>query len=104
LVLRAAARTAMLSGMSVARNQAPATATICAMTTREQLHRMVDELSDTEAEDALRIIVARREHDVSPHILLSDEEAQRFLDALEDPSAFEPGLRRLADRPRVLGA
>lgn len=35
-------------------------------------------------------------------ITLSDEEAQRFLDALDNPARFEPGLRRLADRPRVL--
>ncbi len=73
------------------------------MTTREQLHRLVDELSDAEAEAALRIMVERREHDVEPRIVLSDEEAQRFLDALENPSAFVPGLRRLTDRPRVLG-
>jgi hypothetical protein len=79
-------------------------ATICAMTTREHLHRLVDELSDAEAEDALRIMVARLEDEVSPRIVLSDEEAQRFLHALEDPSAFEPGLRRLVERPRVLGA
>jgi len=74
------------------------------MTTREHLHRLVDELSDAEAEDALRIMVARREDEMSPRIVLSDEEAQRFLDALENPSAFEPGLRRLVERPRVLGA
>jgi uncharacterized protein (DUF1778 family) len=63
---------------------------------------MVDELSETEAEDALRMI-ARREHEVAPQVVLSDDEAQRFLDALENPAAFEPGLRRLADRSRVLG-
>ena len=74
------------------------------MTTRERLHRLVDELSDAEAEDALRIMVARREDEISPRIVLSDEEAQRFLDALENPSAFEPGLRRLVERPRMLGA
>jgi hypothetical protein len=74
------------------------------MTTREQLHRLVDELTDAEAEDALRVMVARREDEVSPRIVLSDDEAQRFLDALEQPSSFEPGLRRLAERPRVLGA
>jgi hypothetical protein len=74
------------------------------MTTREHLHRLVDELSDAEAEDALRIMVARLENEVSPRIVLSDEEAHRFLDALENPSAFEPGLRRLVERPGVLGA
>jgi uncharacterized protein (DUF1778 family) len=74
------------------------------MTTKQQLHQLVDELSDAEAEDALRVIVARREHEVSPRLVLDDEEAQRFLDALEDPAAFEPGLRRLAERSRTLGA
>jgi len=74
------------------------------MTTREQLHQLVDELSDAEAEDALRVMVARREHEVSPRVMLDDEEAQRFLDALEDAAAFEPGLRRLTERSRTLGA
>jgi uncharacterized protein (DUF1778 family) len=50
------------------------------------------------------VIVARREHEVSPRLVLDDDEAQRFLDALEDPAAFEPGLRRLAERSRTLGA
>jgi uncharacterized protein (DUF1778 family) len=74
------------------------------MTTKEQLHRLVDELSDAEAEDTLRVMVARREHEVSPRIVLGDDEAQRFLDALDSPSAFEPGLRRLVERSRTLGA
>lgn len=74
------------------------------MTTKQQLHQLVDELSEAEAEDALRVMVARREHEVSPQIVLGDDEAQRFLDALENPAAFEPGLRRLAARSRTLGA
>lgn len=74
------------------------------MTTREQLHQLVDELSDAEAEDALRVMVARREHEISPRIVLDDDEAQLFLSALEDPAAFEPGLRRLTERARTLGA
>lgn len=39
-------------------------------------------------------------------ITLADEEAQRFLSALEDPNPerFDPGLRRLAQRRRVLGS
>jgi len=72
------------------------------MTTKEQLHQMVDELSDAEAEDALRVMVARREHEVSPQVVLDHVEAQRFLDALEDSAAFEPGLRRLTERSRTL--
>lgn len=73
------------------------------MTTKEQLHQLVDELSEAEAEDALRVMVARREHEASPRIVLDDHEAERFLDALADPAAFEPGLRRLAERSRTLG-
>lgn len=73
------------------------------MTTKQQLHQLVDELSDAEAEDALRVMVARREHEVSPRVVLDDDKAQRFLDALEDPAAFEPGLRRLTERSRTLG-
>jgi uncharacterized protein (DUF1778 family) len=74
------------------------------MTTKQQLHQLVDELSDAEAEDALRVIVARREHEVSPRLVLDDDEAQRFLNALENSAAFEPGLRRLAERSHTLGA
>jgi hypothetical protein len=73
------------------------------MTTKEQLHQLVDELSDAEAEDALRVMVARREHEISPRIVLDDDEAERFLDALENPAAFEPGPRRLTERSRLLG-
>ena len=74
------------------------------MTTKQRLHQLVDDLSDAEAEDALRVMVARREHEISSRIVLDDDEAQQFLDALDDPAAFEPGLRQLAERSRTLGA
>lgn len=35
-------------------------------------------------------------------IVLDDEEAARFLDALDHPERFEPGLRRLVERPSIL--
>jgi uncharacterized protein (DUF1778 family) len=35
-------------------------------------------------------------------VVLDDEEAARFLDALEHPERFDGGLRRLAERPSVL--
>jgi uncharacterized protein (DUF1778 family) len=35
-------------------------------------------------------------------IVLNDDEAARFLDALDHPERFEPGLAWLADRPSVL--
>lgn len=31
------------------------------MTTKERLHKLVDELSETEADETLRIVIARRE-------------------------------------------
>jgi len=36
-------------------------------------------------------------------IVLNDEESERFLAALEEPAAFEPGLRALTAHPSVLG-
>ena len=40
---------------------APASITISAMTTKERLHRLVDELSDREAENTLRLLDARHQ-------------------------------------------
>lgn len=37
-------------------------------------------------------------------IALDDEQARRFVDALDEPEAFRAEPKRLADRPRVLGA
>lgn len=76
------------------------------MTTKERLHQLVDELSEVEAEDALRVIAARRGErtDGGPvQIVLDEQEAARFLRALDDPGAFEPGLRRLAKRSPAPG-
>lgn len=77
------------------------------MTTKERLHRLVDDLSEGEAQAALHLIASRRADADPPEepvaIVLDDAEAQRFLDALDDPAAFEPGLRRLVERPGVLG-
>jgi len=72
------------------------------MTTKERLHQLVDQLSDVEAEAALRAIVARRTQasdDAPVRIDLDDEQMAGFLDALEHPEAFEPGLRDLFERP-----
>jgi uncharacterized protein (DUF1778 family) len=35
-------------------------------------------------------------------VVLDDDEAARFIDALEHPERFERGLQRLAERPSVL--
>ncbi len=40
----------------------------------------------------------------STTISLDEEEAKRFLAALDNPASFEPGLRSLLERPSVLGA
>lgn len=37
-------------------------------------------------------------------VVLDDDEAERFLEALDHPERFEAGLRELAERPRVLPA
>lgn len=84
-----------------------AAVSIDVMTTKERLHKLVDELTDVEAEQALHVIASRREHaaqaELPSSIVLDEAQAQRFLDALDTPAGFEPGLRRLAERPRVLG-
>lgn len=77
------------------------------MTTKERLHRLVDELSEVEAAEALRVIAERRadavELESRSAIVLDDEQARLFLDALDNPGSFKEGLQRLVDRPRVLG-
>ncbi len=69
------------------------------MTTKERLHEIVDELSELEADDALRMIEARRAGEwlaqTPQRIELNDEEAERFLDALDHPERFEAGVERL---------
>jgi hypothetical protein len=74
------------------------------MTTKEYLHRLIDEPSESEAEAALRAIGMRRGHELSLRIVLDDREAERFLDGIEHPAAFEPGLRQLFERSRTLDA
>jgi uncharacterized protein (DUF1778 family) len=77
------------------------------MTTKERLHQLVDELSEVEAAEALRVIAERHAEPIEVEsqsaIALDDEEARRFLNALDAPESFEPGLRRLVERPSVLG-
>lgn len=71
------------------------------MTTKERLHEIVDELSELEADDALRLIEARRSGewwaqgpDAHP-IELNAADTERFLDALDHPERFEAGVERL---------
>jgi uncharacterized protein (DUF1778 family) len=54
-----------------------------------------------------KVIASRREHaaqaELPSSIVLDEAQAQRFLDSRDAPAGFEPGLRRLAGQPRVLG-
>jgi uncharacterized protein (DUF1778 family) len=66
------------------------------MTARQQLHRVVDELPETEVEDALAFLASRTADSAEPsRIVVDDEYAERVIDAFENPDRFEPGLRRL---------
>lgn len=72
------------------------------MTTKERLHELVDELSDQEADDALRLIEARRADEwwtqKPVEIKLSAAETAHLLDVLEHPERSEAGLRDLFRR------
>lgn len=73
------------------------------MTTKERLLEIVDELSELELDDTLRYVEARRAGDwwtqaSEEHaITLNDEEAESFLDALDNPGQAEAGLKRLME-------
>jgi hypothetical protein len=72
------------------------------MTAKEHLHEIVDELSESEARDALRVLEAYRAGGWWAHepqwIELTAEEAERFADALDHPGRAQAGLRRLVER------
>jgi uncharacterized protein (DUF1778 family) len=68
------------------------------MTTREKLHRVIDDLPEAELDNALQLLVSRTTDEPPPErtsIVLDDEQAERFLDALDHPERFEAGIRRL---------
>jgi uncharacterized protein (DUF1778 family) len=72
------------------------------MTTKERLHEIVDQLSELEAGDALRVLEAHRAGEWWAHeperLELTADEAQRFGDALENPGRSQAGLRKLVER------
>jgi hypothetical protein len=76
------------------------------MTTKEQLHKLVDELSDQEAEAAL-MIVERRRRDPMLHALasapLDDEASQDGEDAgvAEGLAAYQRGEGTSSDQLRA---
>lgn len=69
------------------------------MTTKERLHELVDELSDLEADDALRLIEARRADEwwtqKPVEMTLNSDEWAHMLDVLEHPERSEAGLQAL---------
>lgn len=67
------------------------------MTTREKLHRVIDDLPETELDSALELLVSKTsdEPGESQEIVVDAEHAERALDAFEHPERFEAGLRRL---------
>jgi uncharacterized protein (DUF1778 family) len=75
------------------------------MTTKERLIQLVQELTEVEAEGVLRVVEAHRSdvvNDAPVRIELDDAQMADFLDALDHPERFEPGLRRLFERPSAL--
>lgn len=75
------------------------------MATREKLRRIVDDLPEQEVDAALEYFVSRgKQADVEQtRIVLEDDDAQRFLQALENPSSHaKRGLARLFSKPSIL--
>lgn len=70
------------------------------MTARERLHQLVDELSDQEADDALRYIVQRREDSVIAAFRDAPQDDEPVTAADEDALA-EVQADRAAGVPRI---
>jgi predicted ArsR family transcriptional regulator len=70
------------------------------MTPRERLHQLVEELSDQEADDALRYIVQRREDPVIAAFRDAPQDDEPFTAADEDALA-EVQADRAAGVPRI---
>ena len=70
------------------------------MTARERLHQLVEELSDQEADDALRYIVQRREDPVIAAFRDAPQDDEPFTAADEDALA-EVQADRAAGVPRI---
>jgi len=73
---------------------------IADVTARERLHQLVDELSDQEADDALRYIVRRREDPVIAAFSDAPEDDEPFTAADED-ALTEVEANRTAGVPRI---
>jgi hypothetical protein len=72
------------------------------MTTKERLHKLVDELSEREADEALRLIAARRADDFSSWLDSLPEEDED-ISAQEETAVQEARDEILAGVPLIPG-
>ena len=70
------------------------------MTTKERLHKLVDELSEQEADDALRYIAQRREDPVIAAFRDAPEDDEP-LTAADEQALAEVQADRAAGAPRI---
>lgn len=70
------------------------------MTARERLHQLVDELSEQEADDALRYIVQRREDPVIAAFRDAPQDDEPFT-AADERALAEVQADRTAGVPRI---
>jgi uncharacterized protein (DUF1778 family) len=72
------------------------------MTTKERLHEIVDELSELEASDALRVLEAHRAGgwwaQEPQRIELTAEDAGRLVDVFDNSGRSQAGLHKLVER------
>jgi hypothetical protein len=70
------------------------------MTAKERLHKLVDELSEAEADDALRYVVSRHEHEDKPGDVIDEwgnlsamtrASSRRMLKRLDEEEIAEHG-------------
>lgn len=70
------------------------------MTTKERLHKLVDELSEREADDALRLIAARREGNFASWLDSVPEEDEEISES-EDAAVREARDEIAAGAPLI---
>lgn len=67
------------------------------VTTREKLHRVIDDLPEADLDTALELLVSKTSDEPGEpqEIIVDAEYAERVLDALDHPEKYEDGIRRL---------
>jgi predicted ArsR family transcriptional regulator len=78
----------------------PADGRIATVTTKERLHKLVEELSEREADDALRYIAERRE-DPTIAAFRDAPEDDEPVTAADEEALAEVQADRAADVPRI---